>query len=643
MTARKPKIAVIGLKGLPAFGGAAAVGENIIEQLKNKYDFTVYSISSHTNLKTGDYNGYRQIVFKKLPFKRINSLYYYLISALHAITRFQKYDFVHLHHRDAAFIIKILRISNYNIITTLHGTKLTEKWEKYHFFFSMQDKYLLNKHNTITSVSPIIYSEIINSSNKEVIYIPNGINQVLDRLRINEINESFIIFAAGRILPSKGCHLMLEAALKLNLTKKLVIAGDIDQILDYKSKLFSLSKGLNVDYIGLIKDKKSLLEMLANAQLFVYPSNNEAMSMMLLDAASVKIPIICADIPENKVIFNEDEVLFFKTDDLDDLADKISYAINNKLEMSRMAESAYIRLIKVYSWSKISSQYDQLYDLQVKNHNIAGIMDFTFKTYRLLLETLIAQGYRFQTFVDYLQHPESRSITLRHDVESKYRNALAFAAIQHELGIKGSYYFRFLPFHFNTQIIKEISSMGHEVGYHYEDFSHCHGDHEAAIRRFEKNLATLRKISEVKTICMEGAPLSRYDNRDLWNKFNYHNYGILGEPYFDVDFNKVLYLTDTGRRWDGEKVSVRDKVNSSKFAVRSSQVSVRRSELEIKPGNLTFHSTSDIITACNSGLLPDQIMFTFHPQRWTDKPLPWIQELVLQNLKNVVKRMIVNR
>lgn len=62
---KKPRIAVIGLKGLPAFGGAATVGENIINQLKDKYDFTVYSVSSHTDLKTGEYNGYKQIVFKK--------------------------------------------------------------------------------------------------------------------------------------------------------------------------------------------------------------------------------------------------------------------------------------------------------------------------------------------------------------------------------------------------------------------------------------------------------------------------------------------------------------------------------------------------------------------------------------------------
>ncbi len=46
---KKKKIAVIGLKGLPAFGGTANGGENIIEQLSDKYDFTVYSILSHTS------------------------------------------------------------------------------------------------------------------------------------------------------------------------------------------------------------------------------------------------------------------------------------------------------------------------------------------------------------------------------------------------------------------------------------------------------------------------------------------------------------------------------------------------------------------------------------------------------------------
>jgi hypothetical protein len=34
-------------------------------------------------------------------------------------------------------------------------------------------------------------------------------------------------------------------------------------------------------------------------------------------------------------------------------------------------------------------------------------------------------------------------------------------------------------------------------------------------------------------------------------------------------------------------------------------------------------------------------MITIHPQRWTSSPLPWVKELVWQNMKNVVKRVLV--
>jgi hypothetical protein len=34
-------------------------------------------------------------------------------------------------------------------------------------------------------------------------------------------------------------------------------------------------------------------------------------------------------------------------------------------------------------------------------------------------------------------------------------------------------------------------------------------------------------------------------------------------------------------------------------------------------------------------------MMTFHPQRWTDDMVPWIKELVWQNVKNVGKYFLV--
>ena len=51
----------------------------------------------------------------------------------------------------------------------------------------------------------------------------------------------------------------------------------------------------------------------------------------------------------------------------------------------------------------------------------------------------------------------------------------------------------------------------------------------------------------------------------------------------------------------------------------------------------------DLINKIKNDELPDRIMINVHPQRWNDKFVPWFVELVSQNLKNVVKRMIVRR
>lgn len=242
--------------------------------------------------------------------------------------------------------------------------------------------------------------------------------------------------------------------------------------------------------------------------------------------------------------------------------------------------------------------------------------DFTTETYRHLLVELIHQGYSFQTFHDFLLFPKAKVVIIRHDIDSRKKNALHFALIERAFDLKTSYYFRILPKSYDPVIMNLVANMGHEVGYHYEDLTLAKGDVPDAIKLFEDHLEQFRKHYPVKTICMHGSPLSKFDNRDLWKHINYRDYGIIGEPYFDVNYNKVLYLTDTGRRWDNNQVSVRDKVTSS--------------------FDFHFVSTQDIIKHISE--LPDQIMLNFHPQRWNDNVMPWLTELVFQNLKNLVKK-----
>ena len=250
--------------------------------------------------------------------------------------------------------------------------------------------------------------------------------------------------------------------------------------------------------------------------------------------------------------------------------------------------------------------------------------DFTLNIYKELLNTTFDSGYSITSFKDYLSGNNlgNKIIIFRHDVDRKPAYSLNMAKLENELGIKASYYFRVVKESHEANIIKEVVQLGHEIGYHYEDLSLAKGNFKKAIKSFEKNLNKLRQFYPVKTICMHGSPLSQWDNRLIWSKYNYHNYGIIGEPYFDIDFNKVLYLTDTGRRWNGEKYSIRDKVNS-KF-------------------KFSFKSTFELINELKNDNLPRHIMINIHPQRWHDNIIYWNKEIIFENIKNIIKKFIIN-
>ena len=242
-------------------------------------------------------------------------------------------------------------------------------------------------------------------------------------------------------------------------------------------------------------------------------------------------------------------------------------------------------------------------------------MDFTLNKYAALLNAFQAYGLD--------------SLVLRHDVDLLPGNSFRTARMEAEMGLYGVYYFRAVPESWDDRIIREIAALGHEIGYHYESLTTCNGDVDAAYEDFCGNLARLRELVPVRSICMHGSPRSPYDSKDIWKKYDYHALGNESEPYLDTDFSKTFYLTDTGRRWDGYKVSVRDKIP--------------RYQDEWTAKGLTFHTTDDVIKGLHENRIPKYLMITVHPQRWNPFGIQWAKELLMQNAKNVVKRIIVKQ
>lgn len=294
--------------------------------------------------------------------------------------------------------------------------------------------------------------------------------------------------------------------------------------------------------------------------------------------------------------------------------------------------------------------------------------DFTTDSLNSLLSAFARAEYEFQSLVAFLQAPAARVVILRHDVDRLPQNALKTADLERKIGITGTYFFRITPESFDVPVVKQIAEMGHEIGYHYEDMvlaenrikgkgkqrietgsSEERELAETAIVSFTENLERIRRIAPVKTVCMHGSPMSRWDSRLLWKYYDYKVFGIVAEPYFDLNLDQMLYLTDTGRRWNGDSVSLRDRVyqRSQGYYDQWKVAPLVGSALSMTPDGLdlrrrhTYRSSVEIMGAASEGLLPPQLILTLHPQRWSDSYYGWGKELVFQNLRNSAKYLYI--
>jgi glycosyltransferase involved in cell wall biosynthesis len=139
----------------------------------------------------------------------------------------------------------------------------------------------------------------------------------------------------------------------------LVIVGDAETDREYAEELRHLADS-RVRFIPFISDTGELFGILSKARVFVFPSTIEAMSMVLMEAASLGAPIVCSDIPANRAALSE-RAVYFRAGDPDDLYRKLSWVITHREEMKEMGRKARAWVTGRFSWDVIAKEYDHLY------------------------------------------------------------------------------------------------------------------------------------------------------------------------------------------------------------------------------------------------------------------------------------------
>ncbi|HVP12670.1 MAG TPA: hypothetical protein VMV94_15950 [Phycisphaerae bacterium] len=186
-------------------------------------------------------------------------------------------------------------------------------------------------------------------------------------------------------------------------------------------------------------------------------------------------------------------------------------------------------------------------------------MAYRLSAYADLLHALREKGYHLGPVSAYYQGAAPPFVFLRHDLDRFASRAVHMAAAERDLGVKSTYYFRCnARARFPEEDIRFVTDLGHEIGFHYETVDRLEGRADEVPDRFRLELAALRAIADVATATACGTPLSQLPAVHFAKSLDLRELGLMGDPAVDIDFSKVLYITDTGGTF-GSRANLRDR------------------------------------------------------------------------------------
>lgn len=180
------------------------------------------------------------------------------------------------------------------------------------------------------------------------------------------------VFYLGDVNYNKNIPTLVKACEKLNIL--LVIAGkhakelgtmDLThpELVHLKSVYETLINDNKVKRLGYITDKEAN-EILNLASCLVQPSLYEGFGLQVVEAFAAGCPVIAGK-TQVLVEVGDDACLYFDTQSVDDLAEKISGLINNKDLREKLIKSGFNR-VKKFSWEKAGKETLKVYKQSFK-------------------------------------------------------------------------------------------------------------------------------------------------------------------------------------------------------------------------------------------------------------------------------------
>ena len=106
-------------------------------------------------------------------------------------------------------------------------------------------------------------------------------------------------------------------------------------------------------------DRELLAELYSHATMFVLPSDLEGMSIALLEAMSMALPVLVSDIPENSTVVG-DAGFTFLAGNVPNLRQKLDQLLSDPAALAAAGNRA-AAAAEPFQWSRVVDELEQLY------------------------------------------------------------------------------------------------------------------------------------------------------------------------------------------------------------------------------------------------------------------------------------------
>lgn len=279
---------------------------------------------------------------------------------------YHKYDILHsvMFRPDLYMLFHRKRIGSIRCVSSIHQYISPNLRHSYNKFYSLIFTPLwlmaLNSCDDVIVLSNDMnkYYEKKIFANKHVIY--NGLDTISSFVddKINQkINlfkgSSNLIACIGGLTTTKGFDQVISVISELDNTKLIVIGtGKEKDNLQKLSNFYKCDK--KILFLGHVENAGVYMNLM---DMVVIPSRSEGFPLVLLEAVSQKIKILCSNISIFKELFEVNEIAFFDLENLEDLKLKISTLLKNPYN-----NKAFLKYKSNYTEQKMIDKYLDVYN-----------------------------------------------------------------------------------------------------------------------------------------------------------------------------------------------------------------------------------------------------------------------------------------